>query len=399
MNVLRRVFIFGSTGSIGKKALEIIDTFHGKIEVFGLSAYSKIECLVVQAIKYRVKVVVVPSIKAKELFYEKWNNKNSIPKILVGSESLVDIAYDSSFDTVIAAIVGIAGLPSALAAAKAGKRILLANKEVLVVAGDLFMQYVSDYKAELIPIDSEHNAIFQCLCGNENVIDFKKIENSLRRILLTASGGPFREYSLDSLQYVTPAKACLHPQWSMGPKISVDSSTMINKGFEVIETYWLFHIPIKKIEILIHPQSIIHSMVEYIDGSVIAQLSKPDMGIPISYALGFPNRTKNEVGFVDFTELGKLEFHKPDFIKFPCLSLAFDALRLGQAHCIVLNAANEVAVDAFLNESIKYTSIPKIIEDSINWYDQKIPCLLNNLDDVLYLDMITRIFAYNICRR
>ncbi|AGF48325.1 1-deoxy-D-xylulose-5-phosphate reductoisomerase [Candidatus Kinetoplastibacterium oncopeltii TCC290E] len=395
--MFRRVFIFGSTGSIGKKALEIIDTFHGDIEVFGLSAYSSIDCLVAQAIKYRVKVVVVPNLEAKELFHKKWTNKNLIPKILIGSESLVDMAYDSSYDTVIAAIVGIAGMPSALAAAKAGKRILLANKEVLVVAGDLFMQYVFTFKAELIPIDSEHNAIFQCLCGNENGIDFKKIENSINRILLTASGGPFRGYSLDSLQNVTPEKACSHPRWNMGPKISVDSSTMINKGFEVIETHWLFNIPTRKIEILIHPQSVIHSMVEYIDGSIIAQLSKPDMGIPISYALGFPIRTKNKVGFVDFTELRKLDFYQPDFIKFPCLSLAFDALKLGQAHCIVLNAANEVAVDAFLNENIRYTSISRIIDASINWYEQKIPYSLNNLDDILHLDRITRDFARKIC--
>ncbi|AGF49031.1 1-deoxy-D-xylulose-5-phosphate reductoisomerase [Candidatus Kinetoplastidibacterium galati] len=394
MSTSRRVFIFGSTGSIGKKALEVIDNFHEDIEVFGISAYSRIDCLVAQAIKYRVKVVIVPSTQSKELFYEKWTSDNPIPKLLVGSQSLVDIAYDNSYDTVIAAIVGIAGLPSALAAARAGKRILLANKEVLVVAGDLFMQYVSYYKAELIPIDSEHSAIFQCLYGNANSINFKKIENNVRRILLTASGGPFLEYSTDSLQDITPAKACLHPKWSMGRKISVDSSTMMNKGFEVIETYWLFNIPIRKIEVLVHPQSIIHSMVEYIDGSVIAQLSKPDMGIPISYALGFPERTKNEVGFIDFKDLMKLEFYQPDFVKFPCLSLAFDALKLGQAHCIVLNAANEVAVEAFLNDSIKYTSIPKIIEESINWYEKKTPYLLNNLDDILHLDMVSRSFAY-----
>ncbi|AFZ83635.1 1-deoxy-D-xylulose-5-phosphate reductoisomerase [Candidatus Kinetoplastibacterium blastocrithidii TCC012E] len=397
MSALRRVFIFGSTGSIGKKTLEIIDAFHGEIEVFGLSAYSKIDDLVAQAIKYKVKVVVVPNVRAKEHFYEKWIDKNSIPKLLLGPESLVDMAYDTSYDTVIAAIVGIAGLASALAAAKSGKRILLANKEVLVVAGSLFMQYVADNNAEIIPIDSEHNAIFQCLCDNNIGIDFKKIENTIRRIVLTASGGPFRTHDLERLQAITPEQACLHPSWDMGRKISVDSSTMINKGFEVIETHWLFHIPIKKIEIIIHPQSIIHSMVEYIDGSILAQLSKPDMGIPISYALGFPNRTKNEVGFIDFIDLRKLEFYPPDFVKFPCLSLALEALKLGQAHCIVLNAANEVAVESFLNGTIKYINIPKIIENSIEWYEQKIPYLLNNLDDILHLDMISRSFAYKIC--
>src|SRR5690606_30198163 len=269
-------------------------------------------------------------------------------------------------DTVMAAIVGAAGLPSALAAARAGKRVLLANKEALVAAGSLFMAAVRQNGAELLPIDSEHNAIFQCLPHAGATLSSAMPARWVRRLLLTASGGPFRTVDIASLEGVTPEQACAHPNWSMGRKISVDSATMLNKGLEVIEAHWLFSMPPEQIQVVIHPQSMIHSMVEYEDGSILAQLGQPDMRTPIAYGLGFPDRIESGVGPLDLAMIGRLDFEPPDFRRFPCLKLSFQALEAGQEACIVLNAANEIAVEHFLNNRIPFTGIARVIEECLD---------------------------------
>jgi 1-deoxy-D-xylulose-5-phosphate reductoisomerase len=319
-----------------------------------------------------------------------------MPEIRVGAQALADTAADPQCDSVMAAIVGAAGLPAALAAARSGKRVLLANKEALVAAGSLFMQAIRDNGAELLPIDSEHNAIFQCLPHGGRAVAPDSPAPGVRRLLLTASGGPFRGRDLEDLHDVTPAQACAHPNWSMGRKISVDSATMLNKGLEVIEAHWLFAMPADRIEVVVHPQSVVHSMVEYDDGSVLAQLGQPDMRTPIAYGLGFPERLDSGVGPLDLTRLGRLDFEKPDLARFPCLALSFAALRAGQGACVALNAANEIAVEAFLSGRLPYTWIPRVIEASLEWQARQASVTLNSLDDVLALDSDARVFAGNL---
>jgi 1-deoxy-D-xylulose-5-phosphate reductoisomerase len=297
----------------------------------------------------------------------------------------------------MAAIVGTAGLPAALAAARAGKRLLLANKEALVAAGGLFMQTVRDNGAELLPIDSEHNAIFQCLPRSGRADVPVSPAKGVRRLLLTASGGPFRTIALDRLPHVTPDQACAHPNWRMGRKISVDSATMVNKGLEVIEAHWLFAMPVSQIQVVIHPQSMVHSMVEYEDGSILAQLGQPDMRTPIAYGLGFPDRIDSGVGLLALTALGRLDFEEPDFVRFPCLRLSFDAIKTGQAGCVALNAANEVAVGQFLKQQIRYTEIARVIEGCLNRMGRQPAPDLNSLEDVLALDAQARVFASELC--
>lgn len=395
------VTILGSTGSIGQNTLDVIARHTDKFDVYAISAYTRIQELAQQAYKFDVKVVVVPNNLALKKFKQLWPNNKPIPEILVGNHALCEIASATEVTTVMAAIVGAAGLPPTLAAAQNGKRILLANKESLVAAGDLFMKTVRENNVELLPIDSEHNAIFQCLPKKYNKASNSYIsdstDKSISRILLTASGGPFLETPIDKLQNVTPQQACAHPNWKMGKKISVDSATMLNKGLEVIEAHWLFDMPSDKIEVVIHPQSIIHSMVEYHDGSILAQLGQPDMRTPIAFGLGFPERIASGLDLMDITKIGNLQFSPPDLNRFPCLKLSYNALESGQAACIALNAANEVAVDSFLNNKISFTSIQKIIEKSINKVISLNNYRLSSLSDILELDALTRDYAFEAC--
>ena len=396
MTAFQRVVVLGSTGSIGESTLDVIARHPERLAVFALSAYSRMERLAEQALVSRAAVVVVPDDAARRKFAAAWAGPQPMPEIRVGAQALADTAADSRCDSVMAAIVGAAGLPAALAAARSGKRVLLANKEALVAAGSFFMRAIRDNGAELLPIDSEHNAIFQCMPQSGRAVAPDAPAPGVRRLLLTASGGPFRGRDLEDLHDVTPAQACAHPNWSMGRKISVDSATMLNKGLEVIEAHWLFAMPADRIEVVVHPQSVVHSMVEYNDGSVLAQLGQPDMRTPIAYGLGFPERLESGVSSLDLTRLGRLDFEKPNLARFPCLALSFAALRAGQAACVALNAANEVAVEAFLTGRLPYTWIPRVIEASLEWHARQASVTLNSLDDVLALDAAARAYAGNL---
>jgi len=391
-----RVAVLGSTGSIGVSTLDVIARHPERLSVYALSAHSRIECLAKQAQATQAQVVVVPDEAAQARFTAVWAG-GVLPEIRVGAQALADTAADPGCDAVMAAIVGAAGLPAALAAAQAGKRVLLANKEALVAAGSLFMRTVREHGAQLLPIDSEHNAIFQCLPRASCAHAAATPAPGVRRLLLTASGGPFRERDWDTLHAVTPQDACAHPNWSMGRKISVDSATMVNKGLEVIEAHWLFAMPPERIEVLVHPQSVVHSMVEYEDGSVLAQLGQPDMRTPIAYGLGFPERLTSGVGPLDLVRHGRLDFALPDARRFPCLTLAFDALRAGQGACIALNAANEIAVEAFLAGHIGYTDIAAILAQTLDWQAGQTGQTHDSLDTVLALDERVRVQARTLC--
>lgn len=379
--------------------LDVMARHPDRLRVHALSAHSRMERLAEQAAACGAPVVVVPDDAARTRFIAAWRGA-TLPEVRVGAQALSDTAADTQCDMVVAAIVGAAGLPSALAAAHAGKRILLANKEALVAAGTLFMQAVRDKGAELLPIDSEHNAIFQCLPHHgpsaSRAYAPAQPAAGVRRLLLTASGGPFRLTHPDDLHDVTPEQACAHPNWSMGRKISVDSATMVNKGLEVIEAHWLFAMPPERIEVLIHPQSVVHSLVEYVDGSVLAQLGNPDMRTPISYGLGFPDRLESGVGMLDLARAGRLDFDTPDFTRFPCLRLCFDALQAGQNACIALNAANEVAVQAFLEGRLPYTWISRVIEASLEWQAGRPSATLGSVEDVLAVDAAVRAYSGNL---
>lgn len=395
---VQNVCVLGSTGSIGISTLDVIARHPDRFRVHALSAYSRIDQLVEQAMASGARVVVVPDDAAASRFNDGWPAGRPAPEVRVGAEALAATAADSDVSVVMAAIVGTAGLPGALAAARAGKRVLLANKEALVAAGGLFMQAVRDHGAELLPIDSEHNAIFQCLPEAEDRARApRQPARGVRRLLLTASGGPFRTMALDALHDVTPAQACAHPNWSMGRKISVDSATMLNKGLEVIEAHWLFSMAPDHIQVLIHPQSLVHSMVEYEDGSILAQLGQPDMRTPIAYGLGFPERIDSGVGLFELARMQKLDFEPPDANRFPCLGLAYDALRNSQSSCISLNAANEVAVDRFLSGGIRYTEIPQIIGDCLERMDATHCPMPGSLEDVLEQDRHARAVAAELC--
>lgn len=398
MSVQQRLCILGSTGSIGVSTLDVVARHPDRFSVHALSAHSRIEALAEQAARHAARVVVVPDDAARARFVAAWPAGRPLPEIRQGSQALADTAADPEVTAVMAAIVGAAGLPGALAAARAGKRVLLANKEALVAAGSLFMRAVRESGAELLPIDSEHNAIFQCLPQSaERSRAPSSPAKGVRRLLLTASGGPFRRTALDQLDTVTPDQACAHPNWRMGRKISVDSATMLNKGLEVIEAHWLFSMPMERIQVVIHPQSVVHSMVEYLDGSILAQLGQPDMRTPIAYGLGYPDRIDGGVGLLELARLGRLDFEPPDLVRFPCLRLSFDALGQGQGACIALNAANEVAVDGFLHGRIRYTQIPSIIErcldDSVA-HGTQTP---SSLAEILDLDARTRRVAAGFC--
>ncbi|MCB1825777.1 MAG: 1-deoxy-D-xylulose-5-phosphate reductoisomerase [Candidatus Competibacteraceae bacterium] len=357
------IAILGSTGSIGVSTLDVLQRHPDRFRVVVLTAHRDDEALFRQCLAHEPAVAVLADAAAAERLRERLRVAGRPVEVLAGVAGLERAATLPEVAYVMAAIVGAAGLPPTLAAARAGKRVLLANKEALVMAGPLFMAAIRRHGAELLPIDSEHNALFQCLPA-----DFARVglaAAGVRRMLLTGSGGPFRTAPLAQLADVTPEQACAHPNWNMGRKISVDSATMMNKGLEVIEAHWLFEAPTAAIEVVVHPQSVIHSMVEYQDGSVLAQLGNPDMRTPIAHALAWPRRLASGVAFLDFVRLGKLEFQAPDFTRFPCLRLAFAALEAGGTAPAVLNAANEVAVQAFLDRRIRFIDIAAVVEHAL----------------------------------
>ena len=356
MSHKQTVAILGSTGSIGTQTLDVIDRHSELFEVYALTAHSNIDLLVEQAKRYRPEVVAI----ADERHYKTLREAlDGLPiKVFAGADSICQIAAMSPIDTVVTAMVGYSGLLPTVRAIEAGKKIALANKETLVVAGDLVTDLALRNRVDIIPIDSEHSAIFQCLVG-EN-------ENSVEKLILTASGGAFRDTPKDDLWLATADDALRHPTWKMGAKITIDSATMMNKGFEVIEARWLFDIPIDKIEVIIHPQSIVHSMVQFCDGSIKAQLGQPDMRHPIQYALTFPDRLDAQVERANLADIHQLTFEKPDYKKFRNLGLAYDALRRGGNIPCILNAANEVAVDAFLKGKIGFFAMSDIIEQTIS---------------------------------
>jgi 1-deoxy-D-xylulose-5-phosphate reductoisomerase len=351
--------VLGATGSVGASTLDVVARHPQRYRLQALSAHSAVEPLFELCRRHRPRQAVLAGLAEDAGLRRRFAAAGT--ELLFGAQALEQVAGAPECDAVMAAIVGAAGLPATLAAARAGKRVLLANKEALVMAGPLFMRAVREAQAVLLPIDSEHNAVFQCLPQEAGGAALRGV----RRIQLTASGGPFRGTPVERLARVTPQEACAHPTWVMGRKISVDSATMMNKGLEVIEAHWLFGLPAEHIEVLIHPQSVVHSLVEYVDGSVIAQLSNPDMRVPIAHALGFPERIESGARALDLGAVGQLSFERPDLARFPCLALAYGALRAGGAAAAVLNAANEVAVAAFLAGQLRFTAIAQVIEDAL----------------------------------
>ncbi|MGB1310046.1 MAG: 1-deoxy-D-xylulose-5-phosphate reductoisomerase [Leucothrix sp.] len=375
----KAVTILGATGSIGVSTLDVLARHPDKYCVYALTANKQVDTLFQQCCQFEPQFAVMVNEDAASALHNKLRDVGSATTVLAGEAALEQVAESKDVDYVMAAIVGAAGLLPSLAAAKAGKRVLLANKEALVMSGQLFMDAVRDNGAELLPIDSEHNAIYQSMPS--------KGKTGVKRILLTGSGGPFRQRSINSLSAVTPEEAVAHPNWSMGQKISVDSATMMNKGLEVIEACWLFDVPSAEIQVVIHPQSTIHSMVSYVDGSVIAQLGNPDMRTPIAYSLAYPERIDAGVGELDFFDVARLDFEQPDFTRFPCLKFAYDAHEMGGYASIALNAANEIAVDSFLNKQINFTEIPRLIEHALTLAPSGTPLVL---EDILIQDRSSR---------
>ena len=359
---MKLVTILGSTGSIGESTLDVISRHPDAYRVFALSCNSNIEKLVKQCEEFKPDYAVVTSSESAILCSGLLSTKNIQTEVLVGIDGLNAVAIDDAVDIVMSAIVGAIGLEPTLCAVNSGKKVLLANKESLVMAGHLFMQAVNASDAILLPIDSEHNALFQCLPAMTKGDKF----SGVKKLLLSASGGPFRGKSMEQLEAVTPEQACVHPNWNMGKKISVDSATLMNKGLELIEASWLFSMPPEKIDIVVHPESVIHSLVQYVDGSVLAQLGNPDMRTPIAHALSWPDRMTSGVADLDLVELGRLNFESPDSVNFPCLRIALEAARVGLDAPAVLNAANEIAVQAFLDRRIGFTQISEVIEDTLD---------------------------------
>ena len=387
MSTLQRLVILGSTGSVGCNTLEVVARHPDRFQVIGLSSYQRLDELVAQCQRFKPRVVVVPGEAAAAQVRTQLRDRGLATEVQVGAQALCDLAADDGVDSVMAAIVGAAGLAPCLAAARAGKRLLLANKEALVVGGSLFMDAVRQGGATLLPIDSEHSAIFQCLPEQRS-----SWAERIDHIVLTASGGPFRQRDPAGLHEVTPAQAVAHPNWVMGRKISVDSATMMNKALEVIEARWLFDLAPEQIKVVIHPQSIVHSMVVCRDGSVLAQLGTPDMKVPIAYGLSFPDRIESGAPRLDFMSLQSLSFEPPDAKRFPGLQLAWDALRAAPGTTAVLNAANEEAVAAFLAGSIRFTAIHEVNSRTL---EQVSPGLRadHGLADLLDLDRRARVMA------
>jgi len=386
-----RLTVLGSTGSVGKSTLDVVRQHPQRYALFALTAHRSADALLEQCRLHRPRYAVLSGIEEQANLRERFRGAGC--ELLFGARALNSVASDRECDAVMASIVGAVGLGPTLAAASAGKRVLLANKEALVMAGQLFMRAARGAGAVLLPIDSEHNAVFQCLPQGPGG---KPALGAVRRILLTASGGPFRSVAPERLAAVTPDEACAHPNWVMGRKISVDSATMMNKGLEVIEAHWLFELPAERIEVVVHPQSIVHSLVEYVDGSMIAQLSNPDMRIPIAHALGFPERIDSGARSLDLAAIGQLSFERPDYRRFPCLELAYRALRAGGSAPAVLNAANEVAVEAFLSGRLRFTEIAGVISHTLD------SCTLTPADDlegVLDTDARARSMASQLVER
>lgn len=358
----QNITVLGSTGTIGVNTLDVIARHPDRYQAWALTANSRIDPLLDQCRQFKPRYAVVLDADAADQLRGRLLQEGLATEVLCGPEALEQVSSAPEVDAVMAAIVGAAGLRPSLAAARAGKRVLLANKETLVMSGSLFMEAVRENGATLLPIDSEHNAIFQVMPP-----DFARGLNrvGVSKILLTASGGPFRKSTADELANVTPKQALNHPNWVMGPKITIDSASLMNKGLEVIEAHWLFDAAPDQIEVVIHPQSVIHSMVQYVDGSVLAQLGNPDMRTPIAYALAYPERIDSGVGPLDLFKVSRLDFEAPDVQRFPCLALAFDVLRRGGTAPAILNAANEIAVQAFLEERIRFTDIPRLISSAL----------------------------------
>ncbi len=390
MPSIRHLTILGSTGSIGVSTLDVVTRHPNRFQIIALTANHSIEKMLEQCRLFRPRYAVMLDKGSGEKLQMAIREAGIATEVMWGVESLEKVASLPEVDTVMAAIVGAAGIRPTFAAARAGKNVLLANKETLVMAGRIFMDVVKQHHATLLPIDSEHNAIFQSL-PHHFTGDLAAV--GVRRILLTASGGPFRQSSLASLEQVTPEQACAHPNWVMGKKISVDSATMMNKGLEVIEAHWLFNAAPEKIQVVIHPQSVIHSMVEYVDGSVLAQLGNPDMRTPIAHALGLPDRIETGVAPLDMFKIGRLDFEEPDFKRFPCLGLAYQALAAGGSTPAILNAANEVAVELFLKRRMPFTAIPVMIEKVMQSVSRKD---IATLEDVLEADREARETAHDL---
>ena len=379
--------ILGSTGSIGVSTLDVVARHPEKFRIFALAGHTQVAKLAAQCVQFQPQYAVVADEGHAEALAKMLAASACRTEVLYGAQALIDVASAEEVSGVMAAIVGAAGLPSALAAAKAGKTIYLANKETLVVAGALFMQAATESGAKVLPVDSEHNAIYQVLPHDyQGRLNAHGIES----IVLTASGGPFLNTDLAEFAGITPAQAVKHPNWNMGQKISVDSATMMNKGLELIEAHWLFNCPPEKLEVVIHPQSVIHSMVRYRDGSVLAQMGKPDMRTPIAYCLGLPERIEAGVGALDFGSLSGLTFCEPDFSRFPCLKLAYDAMQAGGGAACVLNAANEEAVAAFLAGRIRFTDIERVVAESL---DKNVSDGLHDIGSLLAQDAQTRSHA------
>ena len=376
----RVIAILGSTGSIGTQTLQVVEEHPECFEVYAITANQRVDDLIAQARKFKPEAVVI----ADETKYTQLKEARAdLPiKVYAGYEAICQIVTSAPIDIVVTAMVGFAGLRPTIEAIKAGKAIALANKETMVVAGELITNLANRYRVPILPVDSEHSAIFQCLAGESN--------NRIEKLILTASGGPFRTYTAEQLEGVTKAQALRHPNWSMGAKITIDSATMMNKGFEVIEAKWLFGIEGKDIEVVVHPQSVIHSMVQFADGSVKAQLGTPDMRLPIMYALSYPSRLDSSFPRLDFGKLQQLTFESPNFETFPCLRFAYDALAMGGNMPCVVNAANEICVAAFLREKIKFTDMSRIIERAMQSANFKIN---PTLDDYLATDAEIRKMA------
>ena len=385
------ITILGATGSIGQSTLKVVELHPEKYTIYALTAQHSIDTLFEQCQRYQPRIAVMSDPIAAEKLETKIKKNNLPVTVVAGEAGLLAVASSDEVDCVVAGIIGAAGLMPTLAAVHAGKRILLANKEALVMAGPLFMQAVLDHNALLLPVDSEHNAIWQCLPTTKQPYQYQQL--GIQRLVLTASGGPFRTFSPSELEDVTPRQALAHPNWSMGKKISIDSATMMNKGLEVIEAHWLFGITVDNIEVVIHPESIIHSFVDYVDGSMLAQMGNPDMRTPIANALAWPERINAGVKKLDLIQTQQLNFEAVDIARYPCLSLAYQALKLGGTSTAILNAANEMAVAAFLQNKIQFTEIAMVVEKVLT---EQISVDVDNLSTVLDADANAREIALKI---
>ncbi len=377
MSMARNIAVLGSTGSIGQSALRVIDALGPEYAVVGLSAHSSVESLADQARRHRPKYAAITNTDYSGQLRELVGDLDV--EVLAGPESLIEIVELAEVDTVLTAVVGSAGLPSVLAAVKSGKRVAIANKEPLVIAGELLMKTARENGSTVLPVDSEHSAVYQAMRSGQR--------QEVRKIILTGSGGPFRKATVEDLQDVTLEQALAHPVWDMGPKITIDSATMMNKAFEVIEARWLFDMPVEKIEVLIHPESIVHSLVEFVDGSVVAQLGEPDMSLPIQYALTYPQRVAGLSKRLQLEEIGELTFEKPNVKVFRALSLGYEVARTGGTAAVVFNAANEAAVQEFIEGSIKFVNIVELIEHCLNKHDVR-SC--SSLEEVFEADAWAR---------